>query len=89
MFLHYDLPDHLERFVLGHEIGHLIMHPDSNAPFLSGTLFSKERYEIEANEFAIRLVVSDIDIIEHWYYTLDQWAMAYGLPKEVMRLRFR
>ena len=89
VFLHYDLPDHLERFVLGHEIGHLVMHPDSNAPFLSGTLFSKERYEVEANEFAIRLVISNIDIIEHWYYTLDQWAMAYGLPKEVMRLRFR
>ena len=89
VFLHHDLPDHLARFVLGHEIGHLIRHPDSNAPFLSGTLFSKERYELEANEFAIRLVVSDIDIIEHWYYTLDQWAMAYGLPKKVMRLRFR
>lgn len=89
IFLHYDLPDHLERFVLGHEIGHLIMHPDSNAPFLRGTLFSKERYELEANEFAIRLIMPDMDIMEHWDYTIDQWAMVYGLPKEIIKLRFK
>lgn len=89
VLLHYDLPDHLERFVLGHEIGHLIMHPHSNAPFLSGTLFSKERYEVEANEFAIRLIVSDVDIIEHWHYTIDQWAMVCGLPIGIMQLRFK
>lgn len=89
IFLHYDLPVHLERFVLGHEIGRMVMHPDSNAPFLSGTLFSKERYELEANEFAIRLLLPDIEIMEHWDYTIDQWAMVYGLPREIMRLRFR
>lgn len=89
IFLHYGLPVHLECFVLGHEIGHLVMHPNSNAPFLRGTLFSKERYEMEANEFAIRLIMPDIDIMEHWDYTIEQWAMVYGLPREIIKLRFK
>lgn len=89
VFLSRDLPRHLERFVLAHEIGHVILHPRSNAPFLSGTLFSKERYEVEANEFAIRLIMSDLEIMEHWDYTIDQWAAVYGLPREVIALRFR
>lgn len=89
IFLNIDMPRHIERFVLGHELGHLVMHPKHNAPFLQTTFFNTDRYEIEANTFAINLLMSDLDIMEHWDYTVDEWAMCYGLPREIIELRFR
>ena len=75
--------------MLAHEIGHLIMHPKHNAPFLQSTFFSMDRYEIEANKFAVELLITDADLEEHWEYTIDEWAMYCGLPREIIELRFR
>ena len=89
IFLNIDMPPNIEMFVLAHELGHLVMHPKHNAPFLQNTFFNKNRYEIEANTFAINLIMSDLDIMEHWEYTIDEWAMFYGLPREIIELRFK
>lgn len=89
IFLNNNLPRHIEKFVLAHEIGHLIMHPKYNAPFLRSTFFSMDRYEIEANNFATELIITDLDIMEHWDFTIDDWATYYGLPREIIELRFR
>lgn len=83
------LPEHIERFVISHELGHAVMHKQSSAPFLQSTFLSLDRMEIEANKFATELVISDEEIMEHWEYTIDEWAMFYGLPREVIELRFR
>ena len=89
VFLNDTLPQHIKKFVLAHEIGHLIMHPKHNAPFLQSTFFSMNRYEIEANKFAIEMIMTDLDIMEHWEYTIDEWAMFYGLPRGIIELRFK
>ncbi len=89
VFLSDSLSDWTEKFVLAHEIGHLIMHPKHNAPFLQSTFFSMDRYEIEANKFAVELIITDEDLQEHWEYTIDEWAMYYGLPREIIELRFK
>ena len=83
------LPEHIERFVISHELGHAVMHKQSSAPFLQSTFLSLDRMEIEANKFATELVIPDEEIMEHWEYTIDEWAMFYGLPREVIELRFR
>ena len=88
IFLHNDLEEWEKHFVIAHELGHLIMHPEHNAPFLQTTFFSRNRYEIEANKFAVELMIPDDIIMEHWDYTIDQWSMLYGLPKEIIELRF-
>ena len=84
-----DLPSHIERFVAAHELGHAVMHKQSSAPFLQSTFFSVNRLETEANKFATELVIPDVDIMEHWEFTIDEWAMFYGLPREIIELRFR
>ncbi len=89
VFLSDSLSDWTEKFVLAHEIGHLIMHPKHNAPFLQSTFFSMDRYEIEANRFAVELLITEEDLQEHWEYTIDEWAMYCGLPREIIELRFR
>ena len=65
------------------------MHKQSSAPFLQSTFLSLDKMEIEANKFAAELVIPDEEIMEHWEYTIDEWAMFYGLPREVVELRFR
>ncbi len=89
IFLNYNLPDYEKRFVLAHEIGHSLLHPEQNTMFLQNTFFSTSKLEIEANRFAIELLMSDEDIQEHWEYTLNEWSMFYGLPPEIIELRFR
>ena len=88
IFINYNLPYHVRKFVLSHEIGHSIMHPNDNTMFLQNTFFSTEKPEIEANKFAIELVMPDEDVMEHWEYTIYEWAMVYGLPPEVIELKF-
>lgn len=45
-------------FTCAHELGHGILHPGSNTPFLrSNTLFSIDKLERQANRFAIHLMV--------------------------------
>ena len=78
IFLHEDLKEWEERFVLAHEIGHLVMHPNHNAPFLQTTFFSRSRYEIEANKFAAELIISDTDLRGYRDYTISQIAGIYG-----------
>ena len=84
-----NLPNCTERFVLSHEIGHAILHKQSSAPFLQSTFLSVDKMEREANKFAVELIITDEDLQEHWEYTIDEWAMYYGLPREIIELRFR
>lgn len=88
IYLHNGLSEHIERFVLAHEIGHSIMHPRACTPFLQNTFFSTDKLEIQANKFAAELIIKDIDLMEHWDFTIDQWAAYYGLPREIIKLRF-
>lgn len=87
IIIHDDLPEWMEKFVLAHELGHLVMHPKYNAPFLQSTLLTKDRYEIEANAFAAHLLISDKELEDLWEYSLDDLAMFYGLPREIIELR--
>lgn len=89
IFLHENLQECEERFVLAHELGHLIMHPNHNAPFLQTTFFSRNRYEIEANKFASELIIPDSAFKEYRDYTIGQIAGLYGLPVEIIKLRLK
>lgn len=88
--LNWNLSKEDELFVLSHEIGHAIMHPDANTPFLKeNTYLSVKKLEIEANKFAMELLVSDVAILEYLYYTTEQLARLYGYQKELIELRLK
>ena len=82
-----NLPQHIERFVVSHELGHAVMHKTSSAPFLQSTFLSVDKMEIEANKFAAELLITDFDLMEYWEYTVDELSMMYGLPREIIELR--
>ncbi|MGF9909383.1 ImmA/IrrE family metallo-endopeptidase [Brevibacillus porteri] len=48
------------RFALAHELAHHILHPGVNTPFLrKNTLFTVDKIEREANQFAIKLIIGN------------------------------
>ncbi|ALS27153.1 IrrE-type HTH domain-containing protein [Paenibacillus sp. 32O-W] len=87
-FIHINnyLDEPMRRFVCAHELGHAVLHPRVNTPFLkSSTLFSVNRLEREANEFAVELLLPDEVVRE--YQTIYEAAAAYGVPEEVVELK--
>lgn len=48
-----DLEEERQFFTCAHELGHAVLHPNANTPFLrEHTLFSVDKLEIQANRFA-------------------------------------
>lgn len=82
------LTDSEERFVLAHELGHAIMHENLNTTFLMDhTLFSKNKFEREANTFAVELLVPDTEITENPDLTLSQLARMTGYTEELLQCK--
>lgn len=76
--------------VCSHELGHMIMHKNTNAVFLdSRTHFNTDRYEIEANKFAINLLITDEEIEEHLDYTTEQFSRLFGYHEKLIELRLK
>ena len=83
------LSRHLQRFVLAHEIGHSLLHPEKGAFMLKTSLFATDRQEVEADKFAIELLLTDSMVNDNIDYTVDNWATVLGLPREIVELKWR
>lgn len=83
-----NLPDHLQTLTCAHELGHALLHPRSNTPFLKkSTFISVDKMEIQANKFAVELLIPDSIILEHQDYTISQFSMMFGYSEELIKLR--
>jgi Zn-dependent peptidase ImmA (M78 family) len=84
IIINCDLDEWLKRYVCAHELGHAVLHPDINTGFLKKhTLFPIGRFEREANEFAINLLLYG----KNWedYDTLYDLLRDCGIPTEMER----
>lgn len=71
-----------------HELGHTQLHPRLDTPFLNKrTLVSADKIEMEANRFAIELLIPDEDIRQHEGMTINQIAALYGISADLVRLK--
>ncbi|MCM3789469.1 ImmA/IrrE family metallo-endopeptidase [Domibacillus indicus] len=91
-FIHINnkLNEHGQRFVCAHELGHALLHPKTNTSFLKRkTLFSIDRMEVEANTFAVELLLPDEKIKEYSneHLTLYQIGEMHGVPREIVSLK--
>lgn len=82
--LNTQTPRHIQRFTLGHEIAHDVLHTNTTALFLS----IKNRQETEADKFAIHLLLPEERLVRHPERSVDDWAVVLGLPREIVELRF-
>ena len=91
-FIHINdsLSEEQSLFTAAHELGHAILHPKSNTPFLRAhTLFSVNKLETEANRFAVNMLFSDSALAEYRDYTIDQLACIMGVPCDLAEYRMR
>lgn len=85
-----ELDETMQRFVCAHELGHAILHPKINTPFLRRNTFqSIDRIEIEANSFAVELLLPDETIKDYWNtnMTIYDAAKISGIPAELVHLK--
>ena len=88
IYINQDLTELEQQFVCAHELGHCILHPEVNTPFLKkNTLFSISKIEREANEFAIELLLPDSLLYDHQDISLSQIAVICGIPLELVHLK--
>lgn len=84
--LNLSLAEEEKTAVCAHELGHAILHPTSNSPFLSSnTNLILGRYEREADYFSACLILDDLDKLCR-DCTMEQLAGEYNLPLRVVRL---
>ncbi|PEA84729.1 ImmA/IrrE family metallo-endopeptidase [Bacillus pseudomycoides] len=91
-FIHINnqINETLQRFVCAHELGHALLHPKANTPFLRNqTFFSVDRFEIEANTFAVELLFTDemIAAYKHTNLSIQEIAEIHGVPGGFARLK--
>lgn len=90
IFVNSNLPNEMQRFVCAHELGHAVLHPRSNTPFLrEKTLFSVDKIEVEANTFAVELLLPDklLQEYQNTPWTLEDIVRIHGVPKEFAKLK--
>lgn len=88
-FIHInqDLSREQQRQVCAHELGHAILHAESNTPFLrANTLYSVNKLEAEANRFMALLLHPKTEIRDYAQcgYTIYQIADICGLTPELV-----
>lgn len=90
IYVDENLPEHEQSFVCAHELGHMLMHRKTNAVFMdTRTYFKSSQYEIEADKFAVELLIPNEVILENWKYTTSQLARLTGYSVELINLRLQ
>lgn len=84
------LSEHEKKFVLAHELGHMFLHKKANALFMdTRTHFNGDRFEMDADLFAMELLVSDDMLLENGGCTIDQLSRLLGYNKKLIELRLK
>lgn len=90
IYIDSGLPDDEARFVCAHEIGHALLHRGYNRIFMdSHTYFAVNKYEIEANRFAVDLLYGDDDLRDFLEHPIQVAADCMGVSVELAEYRLR
>lgn len=66
IYIDEHLPEHEQKFVCAHELGHMLMHRGENTVFMDTRTYLKTTpHEAEADKFAIELLIPNEIILEN------------------------
>ena len=82
------LSRHDQAFVLSHEMGHMFLHRTANAIFMdTRTQFNTQKFELQADKFAMELLLPDEFLLENWPITVEQLSRLTGYDQQLIKLR--
>ncbi|AVK85311.1 hypothetical protein C3943_18150 [Lysinibacillus sp. B2A1] len=86
-----NLDDQQKLLVCAHELGHALLHPRINTPFMrQNTLFSVDKIEREANRFAAELLIPDENLFDTYHQmTIFDIASLHHVPVELVKLKYK
>ncbi|MGC8229873.1 ImmA/IrrE family metallo-endopeptidase [Pseudobacillus badius] len=90
IFINSNIQQTLKFFTCAHELGHSELHPRVNTPFLkANTLFTVNKVEVEANKFAVELLLPDEEVYQykHTNLSISEISKIFGIPKELAHLK--
>lgn len=88
IYIDCNLNKHQQKFVCAHELGHMILHKKSNAIYMNTkTIFNTNKYEKEADKFAMYLLIPDETINDLKNYSLNQLSLILGYSEELIKIR--
>lgn len=82
VFIRDDLPYRFEKFILGHELGHAILHTEISKATYNSKLINKGKLEKQADYFALKLLNIKIDEDLYEGYTLEQLTHGFYVTEE-------
>lgn len=90
IYIDENLPRHEQMLVCAHELGHMLLHKRANALFMdSRTHLNTHKYEIEANTFAMYLLIGDEILQEYRDCNTEQLSRLLRYSEELLELRLR
>lgn len=88
IYIDENLSENEQIMVCAHELGHMILHKNSNALFMdTRTHFVTTKYENEANAFAAELLIPDSIILDNPGMTKSQIARLSGYNEKIMEFK--
>jgi len=72
------------RWVIAHAIGHKLLHPGNHLWIRDHTSLGRGRYEREAEDFALALLVDDQEARDEGLRELWEVAEHFGVPEELV-----
>ena len=93
IFLNENLSENEMKLVMSHELGHAVMHRKTNCYFIRNKTFLLDsKIALEANTFAINLLIPDdtiMEIIDNQNCTLEYMSRVLGYNQKLIELRLR
>lgn len=88
IYIDENLTESEQIVVCAHELGHMLLHKNSNALFMdTRTHFVTTKYENEANTFAAELLIPDSIILDNPGMTKSQIARLSGYNEKIMEFK--
>lgn len=77
-----------QMFECAHEMGHMFLHKNANTIFMdSRTMLNTNRYEKEADTFAMDLLIDDDILIEYQGYNIERLSRLLRYEQRLIELR--
>lgn len=90
IYIDENLSRHEQMFECAHEMGHMFLHKKTNAIFMdTRTGLNTNRYEKEADTFAMDLLVEDNILAEYQEYSMEQLSRLLGYEQRLIELRLK